>query len=156
VQLEPASFDAHNLKAIICIERGELRTAAEHYNQMGPMRPASIEVVRLRLMLYLRMNQLANAQEHAPALLEFPKLKSRRTIVSQSAAAARRRRTRLSPGSDSHRGCSRVAVLSAADSPRAGGHRLARRGGAVVSLRRVASSRAAAGSTRSPRRARRT
>lgn len=81
LQLEPASFDAHNLKAIICIERGELRRAAEHYNQMGPMRPASIEVIRLRLMLYLRMNQLANARDHAPALLGFPKLSPQDVIL---------------------------------------------------------------------------
>jgi Flp pilus assembly protein TadD len=72
--LEPNSFDAHALKATICIERGELRTASEHYNQMGPMRPTAIEVVRLRLMLYLRMNQISNAREHAPALLTFPNL----------------------------------------------------------------------------------
>lgn len=72
--LEPESFDAHNLKATICIERGQLRTATEHYNSMGPMRPDSIEVARLRLMLYLRMEQVGNAQEHARTFLMFPNL----------------------------------------------------------------------------------
>jgi hypothetical protein len=72
--LEPDSFDAHNLKATICVERGDLRTAADHYNKMGPMRPFSIEVARIRLMLYLRTNQLACAQEHARQFLTFPNL----------------------------------------------------------------------------------
>jgi hypothetical protein len=81
VALEPDSFDAHNLKATICVERGELRTATEHYNRIGPMRPTSIEVIRLRLMLYLRLNQLTNAQEHAPALLAFQNLNPNDVIL---------------------------------------------------------------------------
>jgi hypothetical protein len=72
--LEPESFDAHHLKATICVDRGELRTAADHYNKLGLMRPSSIEVARLRLMLHLRTNQLRCAQEHAREFLTLPNL----------------------------------------------------------------------------------
>lgn len=72
--LEPENFYAHNLKAIICVERLQLRTAIDHYNRMGPMRPDSIEVARLRLMLYLRTDQLGNAQEHARMFVMYPDL----------------------------------------------------------------------------------
>jgi hypothetical protein len=72
--LEPDSFDAHNLKALVSLERGDLRSAAAHYNLMGPMRPDSIETARVRLMLYLRTNRLGEAQLHAQTFLMFSNL----------------------------------------------------------------------------------
>jgi len=79
--LEPESFDAHELKATICIDRGELRTAADHYNKMGSMRPSSIEVARLRLMLFLRTNQLMSAGEHARELLTLSNLSAQDVLL---------------------------------------------------------------------------
>jgi tetratricopeptide (TPR) repeat protein len=71
---DPQSLEALSHKGIICVERGELREAIGYYEQLGALNPASLEVVRLRLMLYLRLNQTANAQQHALALLRFPRL----------------------------------------------------------------------------------
>ncbi len=72
--LEPNCFDALNLKASICVERGDLRTAADCYNRMGPQKPDSLEVARLRLMMYLRLDQLSDAKEHAQEFLRFRNL----------------------------------------------------------------------------------